>query len=194
MNILNLEVSKLEAGEYKKVGSIEVPVFSLADFGLDIAETGADEDGLLKYENNKVQYVYEALLAATKAAARNKLVSGTASLKPGSKIAQTVEELIAKAERSSAALAISREFVADFTKFLAEASGKKEAVQALYVAMVKNRQTIAISSEARRLGLQAQLEAFIEFSGAEVISKYPSVLIALSDLCEGSAALDDEDL
>lgn len=195
MNTFKMEVNTKVAGEYKLVGTVDVPMFSLAEFGLDIEPTSTDaETGLLVYGDEKVNYVYNAIVAATKADARGKLQPGTANLKPNSTIASTVEELIAKAERNGAALALNREFLADFATYLKNSSGKADKVQALYNAMVKNRASIPLSSTARKDGLMVQLQGFVDASTPELATKYSNILSTLGDLCEGTEELDDGDL
>lgn len=207
MNIFKMEVNKkvidpvTKEGNYVVVGSVEVPMFSLKEFGIDVEPTGSDTGtpeapgtGLLIYADPKVQFAYDALCAATKADARNKLVSGTANLKPGAKIADTVDELIAKAERSGAALAIAREFLASFAKYLADKSGKSAAVQTLYNQMAKNRQTIALSSQARKDGMLHQLTAYMEQASEEEAAKYANILIAIEELCSKEFVIDDTEL
>jgi len=132
------------------------------------------------------QYVEDALEAAIMANARNK---GTQAALPAD-----IAALIATAERSGAALAVAREFIADFSKYLSTKSGKSAAVQALYTGMVKARATIALSSEARRLGLAAQLEQFVMEATPEDATKYSNILTTLNDLCSGTVELDDNDL
>jgi len=193
-----MEVSKkvvnpvTKEGEYSKIGEVSVPVFDLAEFGLTAA-TGVDEEGLPTYTDDKLQWVQNAVTAAIKAIARNKLVSGTASLKAGSKIAQTVPELLESNTSSGAALALYREFLLSFTQYLST-SGKSQAVQALYSGMVKTRAVIAVSSEARRNGLAAQLEAFLGSLNVEDQTKFLSIVETLAGLCESATDLSDEEL
>lgn len=194
MKHFEMVVSKKENNEYKEVGKVLVPVFDLAEFGLTVDASGVSDDGLDTYSDERVQFVYDAVVAATKADARNKLVSGTANLKPGNKIADTVAELIAKAERSGAALAVNRDFLASFAAYLSGKSGKSSQVQALYNGMVKNRQSIAISTEARRHGLLAQVEAYTEQATQEEATKYANILTAIAELCSGTVELDDSEL
>jgi hypothetical protein len=203
MNVLKMVVSKKSTegankGEYVKVGEVDVPIFSLKEFGIEVEDTGVDKtegsDGLLTYASPAVQYVYDSLVAATKADARNKLESGKATIKAGCKIASTVEELIEKAERSGAALALNREFVADFIKYLAEKSGKNATVQALYSGLVKNRQTIALNSEARRNGLMTQIEAYTDWASKENVEKFTNILTTIAELCTSTVEIEDDAL
>lgn len=194
-----MEVSKkgkLANGEtgYIPVGKVPVPLFSLVSFGLPVEATGFDADNQHVYADPRHQYVYDAIVMATKADARNKLAPSSTDLKPGCVIAQTVDDLIAKAERSGAALALNREFLADFAAYLKAKSGKTEGVQALYNGMVKTRASITLSSEARRNGLQAQLGLFLDQLEEVKQAKYVNILTTLDELCRGEVALDDSDL
>ena len=194
-----MEVSKkgkLPSGEtgYIPVGKVPVLLFSLSSFGLPVEASSIDEDNQHVYTDPRHQYVYDAIVMATKADARNKLAPSSTDLKSGCVIAQTVEELIAKAERNGAALALNREFLADFASYLKASSGKTAGVQALYNGMVKTRASITLSSEARRHGLQAQLGLFLDQLDEAKQAKYVNILTTLDELCQGEVALDDNDL
>jgi len=216
MKQFNMVVSKkvinptTKEGEYQEVGKVAVPVFSLSEFGISspqhlndaerlAAITAAgikaeDDEGLDYYNDPRVQYVYDAVVAATKADARNKLISGTANIKAGNKIADTVEELIAKAERSGAALALNREFLASFAAYLAAKSGKSAVVQALYNSMTKTRQSITMASQARKDGLLAQLTAYAVQCSTEDAAKYNNILTTLAELCESAEAISEDEV
>lgn len=189
----NMEVNKKVAGEYQKVGEVAVPVFDLAEFGLEVEATGKDDESLPLYATDSLNWVFGAVFAAIKADARNKLQSGTANLKAGQKIAATVAELIEKAERSGAALAVVREFNKAFAAFLETHSGKSAAVQAVLNGMVKTRATIGLSSEARRNALLLQLSTFADTLTEEDAAKYQNTILAISDACTGAVELDDAD-
>jgi len=191
--IYNMEVNKKDKGEYVKVGEVAVPVFGLEDFGLNVEATGKDEEGLPTYGSDAINFVFGAVFAAIKADARNKLVSGTATIKAGQKIASTVAELIEKAERSGAALAIVRDFNKAFAAYLEAHSGKSAAVQAVLNGMVKNRATIALSSEARRNALLSQLTAYAGTLSEEDTAKYTNIVLAISEACTSAVELDDAD-
>ena len=191
--IYTMEVNKKVAGEYQKVGEVKVPVFGLEEFGLDVQPTGTDEDGLPTYATDNLNFVFSALFAACKADARNKLQSGTATLKEGQKIASSVAELIEKSERTGAALAIVREFNKAFVAYLAAHSGKSTAVQAVLAGMARARSTIALCSEVRRNALLAQLAGLADTLNDEDTAKYQNTILAISEACTGAAELDDSD-
>jgi hypothetical protein len=84
MNNFKMEVSKKAtvAGkpQYVKQGKVTIYYPLLADFGIAAEVKEIDEEGFPVYSDAKLQYVFDAILAAVKAQARNKLVSGTAML------------------------------------------------------------------------------------------------------------------
>ena len=118
MQSYKMEVSKKENGAYVRQGEIEVSYPLLNELGLSVEAEKNDEEGFPIYTDEKVQYVFDAVLAAVKAQARNKLVSGTATLKPGLSIASTVEELLESGGNKGDALAAVREFLAAFKAWL----------------------------------------------------------------------------
>lgn len=192
--IIKMEVNKKEGGKYVSVGSVDVPFFSLAEFGLDAESTGVDADGLPTYAVDSVQFVQDAISAAVRADARNKLVSGSVDLKAGCTIAANVAELIAKAERNGEALKLHALFVKEFIAYLAASSGKKAAVQAVFAGLVKSRQSIVLATEAARKGLSAQLMAFAVSLDTEKGAAYGNILTTLDDLCSKEVeALDEGD-
>lgn len=192
---VNKKVTKTNGdGEYQLVGKVEVPVFSLDAFGLPAIPNSKDADGLPTYDDPKLQYVQDAVTAAIKAAARNKLVSGSITLKAGNKIAATVEELLESGQNSGAALALYRDFINAFTTYLATKSGKSAAVQALYTSMIKAKQSITLSAPARKQGLLRQLTEFFNSLSEEDGAKFASVLDGLVTLCEQVVDLSDTEL
>jgi len=201
MNKFNMVLNELAVNaagekEYKKIGEQSINIFSLEEFGVTATPNEAlTEEGLLEYANPVHAFIYSALVAATKAAAKNKMLPKSVTLRPGSKLAETLEELTAKSERvAGQAMILTKEFIAAFTKYLAESSGKKPVVQQIYLAMVKSRPTISLSTPARREGLAAQLEQFVAVESAEVVAKFESILTALNEACSSDEVLDDMDL
>lgn len=195
--ILN-ELAINEKGEkvYKEIGKQDINVFSLAEFGIDAQPTDeATEDGLLQYANPVHSFIYSSLVAATKAVAKNKMLPKSVTLRAGAKLAETIEELTAKSERTAGqAMILTKEFIASFTKFLLESSGKKPVVQQIYLAMVKSRPTISLSTPARREGLAVMLEQFAMTAPSEEVTKFSSILTALNEACSSNEELDDSDL
>jgi hypothetical protein len=126
------------------------------------------------------------VLAAVKAQARNKLVSGTATLKAGLSIAETVEQLLESGGRSGEALANRREFLAAFKAWL-PSLGKSESFQAMLVTLASNAEALALQDENKRTKFAGFLADFAETLNAEQASKFSNTLTKLSEACESSA-------
>lgn len=189
MNVYNMEVSKKVNGAYEKVGDVAIYYPLLSELGFDVEPTGKDDDGLPTYDD-KAQYAFDAVFAAVKANARNKLVSGTVQLKDGLKIAETVEELMAAGERSGAALQNLRDFMNSFKAWL-PSTGKDSKTQAALFDLVSSRKSLAIASDTIKGKVSGYLAQFAESMSAEDAAKYERILTALDDACSSVSALDD---
>lgn len=191
MNSYKMEVSKKVDGAYVKQGEVVVFYPLLAELGIAIEPTKNDEDGFPVYESEAVQYTFDAVLAAVKAAARNKLVSGTATLKDGAKIAETVQELLeGGGGNKGEALAAAREFLAAFKAWL-PSTGKKETVVAAIYNLASNRQSLILQTADKKAKFSVYLADFAETLDEEKAARFTRPLMLLNEACETGDALDD---
>ena len=150
MQKLNMVVSKKVDGKFAEVGKLVFFAPALADFGIEAPVTGADDEGVPTYATDALNWLQRSILAATKAQIRNKLVSGTADLKDGQTIPETLADLCAESEGGSgAALEAIRAIKALWAKWVA-ASGKSAAAQTMLVTFFGNKQALATQSEATK--------------------------------------------
>ena len=190
MQSYKMEVSKKENGAYVKQGEIEIFYPLLSELGVNVEPIKNDEEGFPIYSDESVQYVFDAVLAAVKAQARNRLVSGTATLKPGLTIASTVEELLESGGNKGDALAAVREFLAAFKAWLPK-TGKSEKVQAAVYELARNKASVALQSDDKKQKFSVYLSGFAETLTAEQAARFSRPLLALNEACEAGDALDD---
>lgn len=190
MQSYKMKVSKKENGAYVEVGEVEVFYPLLSELGLAVEPSGKDEDGFPTYADEKVQFVFDSILSAVKASARNKLVSGSVELKDGNKIAETVEELLATGERSGAALALRREFFADFKAFL-PSLGKSQAYAAGIYDIVSNIKGICNQSAARKALISDIVGQFAGTLDAAKLASYERLLTQIAEQVEAVSELPD---
>lgn len=119
--VLSEKVEKDGKNEFQEIAKVDVPCPILADFGIDAEvkqEEGKDviEDGLPVYTSEALNWLLGAVQTQVKAQARNKFIKG--ELKPGMKLAETFEELVAVGERSGEALKARHEARKSFAAFL----------------------------------------------------------------------------
>ena len=171
-----IEVTKKEGNKRVPVGSVEVRVPTLADFGIVYPE--GDLGG---------QWLDKCIRAATLADARNKLQSGTATLKAGAKIAQTIAELATPAENSGAALKEIGELKRAFAAFLDSLKLSPKAVSFLRGCFDSPKALMLQSPEVQAKVL-SRVEEFTEVLGDDLT---PTQLGYLEKLASGS---DDTDL
>ena len=190
MKQFKMEVSKKVNGAYESVGFVEVHYPLLAELGFNVTPASFDTDNLPVYTDDKAQYVFDSVFASVKANARNKLVSGSVSLKDGLKIAETIEELLAVGERNGAALQNLRDLLAKFKAWL-PATGKDTKTQQALYDLVSNRKALALASDVVKGKVQNYIATFAESLTDADVETYGRILTALDDACQSVDALDD---
>lgn len=193
MRQITLDVSKKDpkTGKYVKQGEMVVTVPLLSDFNADLvgAQIKEEEDGMPVYDNDKANFVQAAVLAYVKAAARNKLVSGTADVKPGLKIAETWEELTAEGVRTggAAALAMIRELREKFAEHV-KTLGKSEAAQKVLTTYFNSKQALELATKENKGKVLAYVEAFAETLSEEDLERFSRPLEAITELCNSEVS------
>ena len=201
MIAIKMEVNKKNAakgGKYEKVGEQEIFVPALHEVFPDIkiskTEDGKDlvEDGLPVYEDDKHNYIQGAIFAAVKAQARNKLVSGTANLKPGQEIAKDWDALTAESERggNGAALALMHETKKAFAEYV-KGLGKSANAQQLLNMLFSNKQALSLQDENTKGKMEGYVTGFAESLEPEALTKYERYITAILAACEKVEAVDD---
>ena len=169
---IKLEVSKTveKAGGVKvreKVGEVSVYSPTLADFGMAVEPVSQDaQTGELTYAEPASQWLYNALLGAVKANARNKMQTGSTDLKANNKFASTLEELITPAETGSVVLAERRGLIDMFKGYLGELA-KPENVKKLLLNFLEKPDTLALQPAEQR----AKIKAYFDTFGGQVEDK-----------------------
>lgn len=193
MKSYNMEISKQEVidgvNQYTKIGSVEVFYPMLSELGWKVEPDSEDKDGFPVYKDEKQQYVFDAVLAAVKANARNKLVAKTATLKPGLSIASTVEELLESGNKGDA-LAATREFLATFKAWL-PSTKKSEKVQAAVYDLAKNKAGLSLQPDDKKAKFLVYLTDFAKTITEEQAARFERAMIALEDAATAGDALDD---
>lgn len=193
-----IEVNKKVDNKYSKVGDVTIHVPTLACFNIQ-AEQAKDkegallvDDGLPVYTTDEANWLQGAILAQVKAQARNKLVSGSAELKPGAKIATNFAELTAEGDRAGngAALQAIRELKTLFAKWVA-GLGKSAAAQALLNGLFGNKQALAVQAVDNKNKMAQYVADFAESLAPEALESGQKYLQSLLDVCSTSADASD---
>ncbi len=175
--------------EYQKVGEVIIPVPSLEAFGITGMEhrprTEDDpDDGLPLYKDEKIAWLYDAVVAQCKAQARNKLVPGTATLKDNNKIAENFEELVAEGERrgNAEALKLAKEIISSFSSFV-QTLGKSAQTQAVLVGLFRNKQALALQSDENKTKMKGYLSQYEETLEEKDLERYGKYLTSVEEAC-----------
>lgn len=183
MRSYEMKVSKKEDGEYKEVGAVKVFYPLLSELGIAIDPTGDDKEGFPIYGDDKVQYVFDAVLAAVKATARNRLVSGTATLKEGNTIAETVEALLEGGDRNGEALKNRRDYLNAFKAWL-PSLGKSAAFCQGMFDIANNAKNIPYQSEARKAALLGLITDHAATLNPEQVSLWERTITSIAEFCK----------
>lgn len=182
--------------EYQKVGDIIIPVPTLEAFGLTPehrarTEDDGEDDGLPLYKNDEMQWLQDAVVAQCKAQARNKLVSGTADLKDGQKIAENFAELTAEGERrgNAEALKLAKEIVQSFGAFV-QTLGKTAQTQAVLHGLFRNKQALALQTDENKAKMKGYLAQYAETLTEADLTRYSKYLNSVEEACAAGTPSD----
>jgi hypothetical protein len=170
--------------EYDKVGEVVIPIPTLEAFGVTAKVKEVGEDGLPVYEDEKMDWLFGSVVAACKAQARNKLVSGTADLKEGLKIAETFEELTAEGERkgNAEALKLAKEIQKSFAAFV-QGLGKSTQTQAVLVGLFRNKQALSLQTDETKNKMKGYLAQYAETLEEADMTRYLKHLTSVEEAC-----------
>lgn len=180
-SIETIEVSKKVGNKREKVGEVEVPVPTLESIGLE-------DDGSLV-----AKWVAKALRASALTDARNKLVSGTAELKAGAKIATTLDELAAPAENSGAALKEIGELKRAFSDYLRSLSLTDKA-QTFLSGIFASPKSAALQPPEIMAKVVERIEGFLEAAGDDLTPAQERYITAIVEAQGEDEELDLDDL
>lgn len=188
MKQITIDVSKKINGKFAKQGEVSITVPLLEDVVSKVAaaKVTGEEDGLPVYDSEEANWVQGAILAMVKAQARNKLVSGTATLKEGLSIASDWAGLVAEGVRGGGeALAIAREAKTSFAEWMGK-QGKSEAATNAVITLFSNRQALALQSEVNKGKIKAYVEAYFETLDEAQGERFMKPVQAVLDACEAT--------
>lgn len=168
-------VSKKIDGKYVQQGEVAITVPTLEDIAGFVAgaKVTGEEDSLPVYDKDEANWVQSAILAYVKANMRNKLVPGTATVKPGLVIPTDWAGLIAEGERggNGAALQLAREVKDAFAKWAATL-GKSAATTQTLVSYFSNKTALQLASDDHKAKIAAYVEQFAMSLDEETAERY----------------------
>jgi hypothetical protein len=182
--------------EFKKIGTAEVPIPMLADFGIDTQyakdDKGVvelDDEGVPNYADPVYNWLQGAIISAVKAQTRNKYVKGT--LKDNAKLATTFAELIAVGERDGAALQARHDCRKAFAAYL-EADKRPATVVKLLSDLFIDANSIGVAKEGFVTALKHHVPKFYDTLSEVDSSRFEKTISrTLQALDAVSTSLDD---
>lgn len=180
-----------DKNEYQKVGDVTIPLPTLKAFGIDAKIKEMGEDGLPVYEDDNLDWLFGAAVAMCKAQARNKLISGTADLKDGQKIAENFAELTAEGERkgNAEALKLAKEVQTSFAAYV-QGLGKSAAAQGVLIGLFRNKQALALQADDTKTKFKKYLSDYAETLEQKDLERYGKYLTSVEESCAAGTPTD----
>lgn len=204
MQVFKMEVSKTVNKKRTGVGDIVVTTPLLADIlpfvaasavdvkAMEEASKDKDFDGLPIYVSDEANWVFGAMLAAVKAGARNKLVSGTATLKDGLSIPTDWPSLVAEGIRSgAAALENLRAVKTSFAAYVATL-GKTESTAQTIVSLFNNKTALMTQTEAMRTKMAKYVEDYAATLNEADMERFTKPIDSILEVCATSVQVGDD--
>jgi hypothetical protein len=182
--------------EFKKIGTAEVPIPMLEDFGIktefaknDKGAVEVDDEGVPNYADPVYNWLQGAIISAVKAQTRNKYAKGV--LKENAKLATTFAELIAVGERDGAALQARHDCRKAFAAYL-EADGRAPTVVKLLSDLFIDTNSIGVAKDAFVAALKHHVPKFFDGLSEVDMARYERTITkALQALDAGKSSMDD---
>lgn len=186
-------ISETIEGERKALGIIDVPVPTLAAFGIQAAfklndkqEVETDDDGIPLYAEATHNYLMDSVIKNVQARARNQLVPKTVELKDGKTIACNFDELFAASERDGTHLKNRAEAVKAFKGFLMSV-GVKEQLAETMAFWFRTQEALRSQTETVKQKMKARIEGFTNSLDADALAKYGRTITLADEACAGEA-------
>lgn len=188
-----LPIQATENKKFVKLGEVQYFVPTLESFGLTAPiESISEEDGLPVYADEKMDFLFSALVKQIAIKAKQALQPKSLQLKDGASIAATWAELLAEGKRGGAGqyMAILAELRKAFEAHV-RTLGKSEGVQRYLTDAFANPKGIMLADEGNKAKLKAYFEAFVDAcEDADLLERGQVHLEKLLAACE-VVALDD---
>lgn len=148
-------------GQREEVGAVELFAPTLQELGLAYEPKEQDkETNELVYEDRTAQFLYNAIVAAVKANARNKFLPGTVDLRPGATLPSNLEELVAPTvSNKGQALAELRTLKEMFKEF-ATGLAKPDAIKQALIQLFGSESNLSLMEASKRAKIKPYFEEF----------------------------------
>lgn len=190
---IKMEVSKTVevAGQAKResIGFLELYAPTLEELGFEYKPASTDETtGELVYEDKVAAFLYNAVLAATKANARNKLdpKAPTLALRPGATLPANLEELVTPTvSNKGQALAERRALIESFKEW-AHSLAKPDALKAALVMLFDKPDNLALQDADKRAKIKPYFEEFGNSVAERLTDWQANYISGVLDQCDAA--------
>lgn len=179
------------------VGEVNIPTPTLDEFfpDFDFGEVKVNEDGSVTYVSNAFNYLMKCVEQQVRTTGKGRLQAQSVALKEGSKIDQTLVEIItpSTSEGKGEALKVYKEFIKLFKAWVTENVSEK-AVK-IFIPLVTNKSGISMANQVVKEKLGERLEEFAASLNEGDQGTYENAILSVIEACgEDEVNLDEFEL
>ena len=189
--VISETVKNGDKNERKEIGKVEYLVPMLDEFGIS-GETKTDSDNEVSYTDQKLDWLWSAVQAATRSLLVSRLEPKSVKFREGYSAWSDFQTMVATSGNRGAALVLRREFISSFTSFIAKL-GKSEKWSNAMVAFASNAKALAGTTVGNKEVFQKNLNKFFDGLAEADQEKFANIIAELAKVSSAEElSLEDE--
>ena len=189
--VISETVKNGDKNERKEIGKVEYLVPMLDEFGIS-GETKTDSDNEVSYTDQKLDWLWSAVQAATRSLLVSRLEPKSVKFREGYSAWSDFATMVATSGNRGAGLALRREFISSFTSFIAKL-GKSEKWSNAMVAFASNAKALAGTTASNKEVFAKNLNKFFDGLAEADQEKFANIIAELAKVSSAEElSLEDE--
>ena len=189
--VISETVKNGDKNERKEIGKVEYLVPMLDEFGIS-GETKTDSDNEVSYTDQKLDWLWSAVQAATRSLLVSRLEPKSVKFREGYSAWSDFQTMVATSGNRGAGLVLRREFISSFTSFIAKL-GKSEKWSNAMVAFASNAKALAGTTASNKEVFAKNLNKFFDGLAEEDQEKFANIIAELAKVSSAEElSLEDE--
>ena len=189
--VISETVKNGDKNERKEIGKVEYLVPMLDEFGIS-GETKTDSDNEVSYTDQKLDWLWSAVQAATRSLLVSRLEPKSVKFREGYSAWSDFQTMVATSGNRGAGLVLRREFIASFTSFIAKL-GKSEKWSNAMVGFASNAKALAGTTVGNKEVFQKNLNKFFDQLTEDEQEKFAGIIAELAKVSSAEElSLEDE--
>ena len=189
--VISETVKNGDKNERKEIGKVEYLVPMLDEFGIS-GETKTDSDNEVSYTDQKLDWLWSAVQAATRSLLVSRLEPKSVKFREGYSAWSDFQTMVATSGNRGAGLVLRREFISSFTSFIAKL-GKSEKWSNAMIGFASNAKALAGTTVGNKEVFAKNLNKFFDQLADADQEKFSNIIAELAKVSSAEElSLEDE--